>query len=107
MTKTTPIKKNKKDWKCEPGRCTCVRDQEKAERIQRTPLYQKLETYRRQQAKKDGNTWPHSVLQHKTMMEIVMKEPRTEKELQSVFGIGPKKTKRYGSNIVCLVEILA
>ena len=49
----------------------------------------------------------HNVLQHKTMMEIVMKEPRTEKELQSVFGIGPKKTKRYGSDIVCLVEILA
>ena len=49
----------------------------------------------------------HSVLQHKTMMEIVMKKPRTKKELQSVFGIGPKKTKRYGSNIVCLVKILA
>ena len=44
---------------------------------------------------------------YKTMMEIVMKEPRTEKELQSVYGIGPKKTKRYGSDIVCLVNILA
>ena len=80
---------------------------DEAQRILESPLYQKLETYRRQQAKKDGKTWPHSVLQHKTMMEIVMKEPRTEKELKSVFGIGPKKTKRYGSDIVCLVKILA
>ena len=107
MTKTTPIKKNTKVRRCEPGRCTCVQDQEKAKRIQRTPLYQKLEVYRRQQAKKDGSPWTHSVLEHKTMMEIVMKEPRTEKELQSVYGIGPKKTKRYGSDIVCLVKILA
>ena len=41
------------------------------------------------------------------MMEIVMKEPKTEKELKSVFGIGPKKTKRYGSDILSLVKIIA
>ena len=105
MTKT-----QKKNWRCEKGRCTCAPGgQAEAERILESPLYKKLDTYRRQEAKKEGlPMWRlHSVLQHKTMMEIVMKEPRTEKELNSVFGIGPKKTKRYGSNIVCLVEILA
>ena len=100
--------KTQKNWRCEKGRCTCEPGgQAEAERILESPLYKKLEAYRRQQAKKDGSPIVHSVLQHKTMMEIVMKEPRTEKELQSVFGIGPKKTKRYGSDIVCLVKILA
>ena len=102
--------KTQKNWRCEKGRCTCAPGgQAEAERILESPLYKKLDTYRRQEAKKEGlPMWRlHSVLQHKTMMEIVMKEPRTEKELNSVFGIGPKKTKRYGSNIVCLVEILA
>ena len=104
MTKT----QNKENWRCEEGRCTCVTGGwDEAQKILESPLYKKLEAYRRQQAKKDGSPIVHSVLQHKTMMEIVMKEPRTEKELQSVFGIGPKKTKRYGSDIVCLVEILA
>lgn len=103
MTKT-----QKKNWRCEEGRCTCVTGGwDEAERILESPLYKILEAYRRRQAKKDGLPRVHSVLQHKTMMEIVMKEPRTEKELQSVFGIGPKKTKRYGSDIVCLVKILA
>ena len=102
--------KTQKNWRCEKGRCTCAPGgQAEAERILESPLYKKLDTYRRQEAKKEGlPMWRlHTVLQHKTMMEIVIKEPRTEKELQSVFGIGPKKTKRYGSNIVCLVEILA
>lgn len=100
--------KTQKNWRCEKGRCTCAPGgQAEAERILESPLYKILEAYRHRQAKKDGFPRVHSVLQHKTMMEIVMKEPRTEKELQSVFGIGPKKTKRYGSNIVCLVEILA
>ena len=105
MTKT-----QKKNWRCEKGRCTCAPGgQAEAERILESPLYKKLDTYRHQEAKKEGlPMWRlHSVLQHKTMMEIVMKKPRTKKELQSVFGIGPKKTKRYGSNIVCLVKILA
>ena len=103
MTKT-----QKKNWRCEEGRCTCVTGGwDEAERILESPLYKILEAYRRRQAKKDGFSRVHSVLQHKTMMEIVMKKPRTEKELQSVFGIGPKKTRRYGSDIVCLVKILA
>ena len=80
---------------------------DEAERILESPLYKTLEVYRRQQAKRDGFPRVHSVLQHKTMMEIVMKEPKTEKELKSVFGIGPKKTKRYGSDILSLVKIIA
>ena len=107
MTKTQRKQKDKSKWRCSHGRCTCVQDQEESERLQRTPLYKTLNKWRSQQAKKDGLPAPHSVLEHQTMMQIVMKEPKTDMELLLVRGIGEIKQERYGTDIIFMVELLA
>jgi|TARA_Y100000992_G_C21167021_1_gene443969 ribonuclease D len=107
MTKTQRKQKDKSRWRCSHGRCTCVHDQEESERLQRTPLYKTLNKWRSQQAKKDGLKAPHMVLEHQTMMQIVMKEPKTDMELLLVKGIAEIKQERYGTDIIFMVELLA
>ena len=47
------------------------------------------------------------VLEHQTMMQIVMKEPKTDMELLLVKGIAEIKQERYGTDIIFMVELLA
>lgn len=47
---------------------------------------------------------PYRVFQNKTIDEIARKQPSTNVELLDITGIGPKKSKRYGGQILQIVQ---
>ncbi|KAK3278593.1 hypothetical protein CYMTET_13480 [Cymbomonas tetramitiformis] len=47
---------------------------------------------------------PFRVVQAKTIRQLAIHQPRSEKELLDVFGIGPVKLEDFGSQLLMLVE---
>eukprot|EP00854_Cymbomonas_tetramitiformis_P009110 gene9110-10795_t len=56
------------------------------------------------EALKDGRCKPFRVVQAKTIRQLAIHQPRSEKELLDVFGIGPVKLEDFGSQLLMLVE---
>ncbi|MEK7520604.1 MAG: HRDC domain-containing protein, partial [Patescibacteria group bacterium] len=46
---------------------------------------------------------PFKILQNKTIEEIAAKKPATPEELRAVKGIGDKKLKEYGGEILKII----
>lgn len=66
-------------------------------------IERKLNNFIRREARAK-NIKPFHVLHRKTIREISKKLPRSERELVELYGIGPKKVSKYGTEILKYVE---
>lgn len=65
-------------------------------------LVEELKTFRSVLAKK-GRTKPFKIFSDKTLYEIAQKRPQNITDFESIYGIGPKKLKKYGEIFVNFV----
>lgn len=66
-------------------------------------LFKKLRIFRKDMAKSE-NVKPYIVFNDSTLIEIANKKPKTIEELSNIGGVGEKKLKKYGSNIIELIK---
>ena len=70
--------------------------------IDHPELFQTLREWRATKAKADGVPHFH-ILHQKTLIQIVVNLPDTEKALMKIKGIGKKLTEKYGRELVAMV----
>ena len=68
-----------------------------------TDLYTAIKEWRQRTAEEE-NVPPYIIFGDKTIEELVLKKPRTERELLGVFGIGEVKAEKFGSAILRLLS---
>lgn len=66
-------------------------------------LYEELRTLRRQKAK-EVNMSLFCIFSNETILNIVKAKPKTIDELNNIKGLGPKKIKEYGTEIIETIE---
>lgn len=66
-------------------------------------IRQKLFEWRADKARREG-VEAYRVLANRTLEEIIQKRPKTSEELLGIYGIGEKKEKRYGKELMSIVE---
>ena len=68
-----------------------------------TDLYTAIKEWRQRTAEEE-NVPPYIIFGDKTIEELVLKKPRTERELLGVFGIGEVKAEKFGSALLRLLS---
>ena len=68
-----------------------------------TTLYEAIKEWRQRTAEEE-NVPPYIIFGDKTIEELVLKKPRTERELLGVFGIGEVKAEKFGSALLRLLS---
>ena len=68
-----------------------------------TDLYKAIKEWRQRTAEEE-NVPPYIIFGDKTIEELVLKKPRTERELLGVFGIGEVKAEKFGSALLRLLS---
>ena len=66
-------------------------------------LYEAIKDWRRHAAEEE-NVPPYVIFGDRTIEDLILKKPRTVRELLNVFGIGEIKAEKFGSAILHLVE---
>ena len=66
-------------------------------------LYESIKDWRRHAAEEE-NVPPYVIFGDRTIEDLILKKPRTPRELLNVFGIGEIKAEKFGSAILRLVE---
>ena len=66
-------------------------------------LYEAIKDWRRDAAEEE-NVPPYVIFGDRTIEDLILKKPRTVRELLNVFGIGEIKAEKFGSAILHLVE---
>ena len=66
-------------------------------------LYGAIKEWRKRTAEEE-NVPPYVIFGDKTIEDLILKKPRTARELLNVFGIGEIKAEKFGSAILRLVE---
>ncbi|MFC2603342.1 MAG: HRDC domain-containing protein, partial [Treponema sp.] len=66
-------------------------------------LYEAIKEWRQRTAEEE-NVPPYIIFGDKTIEELVLKKPRTERELLGVFGIGEVKAEKFGSALLRLLS---
>lgn len=66
-------------------------------------LYEAIKQWRQRTAEEE-NVPPYIIFGDKTIEELVLKKPHTERELLGVFGIGEVKAEKFGSAILRLLS---
>ncbi|WP_238917512.1 DNA helicase RecQ [Clostridium sp. YIM B02555] len=66
-------------------------------------LYNKLDIFRKQLAKKEG-VLPQAIIAMNTLKEISGRYPDSLEKLKDISGMGPKKISEYGDNIIKIVK---
>ena len=66
-------------------------------------LYEAIKDWRRHAAEEE-NVPPYVIFGDRTIEDLILKKPRTVRELLNVFGIGKIKAEKFGSAILKLVE---
>lgn len=70
--------------------------------IKKTPLFKELKEYRLQLAQ-EQRVFAYMILYDGTLVDIVLKMPRTKEELLKVHAFGEKKFIKYGEQILAIV----
>lgn len=76
---------------------------EKSNDLELDDLYQKLKTWRKEQAEKEGVP-AFCVFTNVCLENITAKRPETLKELSSIKGVGKKVLEKYGEDILQIVQ---
>ena len=66
-------------------------------------LYEAIKDWRRHAAEEE-NVPPYVIFGDRTIEDLILKKPRTVRELLNVFGIGEIKAEKFGSALLRLVE---
>ena len=66
-------------------------------------LYGAIKDWRKRTAEEE-NVPPYVIFGDRTIEDLILKKPRTARELLNVFGIGEIKAEKFGSAILKLVE---
>ena len=66
-------------------------------------LYGAIKEWRKRTAEEE-NVPPYVIFGDKTIEDLILKKPRTARELLNVFGIGEIKAEKFGSALLRLVE---
>ena len=66
-------------------------------------LYEAIKDWRRHAAEEE-NVPPYVIFGDRTIEDLILKKPRTVRELLNVFGIGEIKAEKFGSALLQLVE---
>jgi hypothetical protein len=66
-------------------------------------LYAQIQAWRQEEAQEAGIN-PYEIVPTKTISELVQFLPTTSKALLQIKGIGPAKLKRFGADIIDLIE---
>lgn len=66
-------------------------------------IYEALKTWRNQQAGKEGFA-PYMVAHNLWLKQMVKKRVKTKEDLLQIKGFGQKRTEKYGSNILKMIE---
>ena len=66
-------------------------------------LYEAIKDWRRHAAEEE-NVPPYVIFGDRTIEALILKKPRTVRELLNVFGIGEIKAEKFGSALLQLVE---
>ena len=66
-------------------------------------LYGAIKDWRRHAAEEE-NVPPYVIFGDRTIEDLILKKPRTVRELLNVFGIGEIKAEKFGSAILKLVK---
>ena len=66
-------------------------------------LYEAIKNWRRHAAEEE-NIPPYVIFGDRTIEDLILKKPRTVRELLNVFGIGEIKAEKFGSALLQLVE---
>jgi superfamily II DNA helicase RecQ len=67
------------------------------------PLYQKLITYRIEEAKRKKIS-QNRVFSNKTIEDIIRNTPSNEQELKNIVGIGEAKIKEFGKDLLKIIK---
>ena len=86
---------NKGEYK--RGEIVCSLNEEDA------ALYESIKEWRRHAAEAE-NVPPYVIFGDRTLEDLILKKPRTARELLNVFGIGEIKAEKFGSALLRLVE---
>lgn len=65
-------------------------------------LKNKLKEWQQNKAK-EKNIPAYHIIQNKTLSEIVKKKPTTLSELEKIYGIGNRKIKQYGAELISII----
>ncbi|MGP1459891.1 MAG: RecQ family ATP-dependent DNA helicase [Treponema sp.] len=68
-----------------------------------TALYEAIKEWRQRTAEEE-NVPPYIIFGDKTIEELVLKKPHTERELLGVFGIGEVKAEKFGPALLRMLE---
>jgi superfamily II DNA helicase RecQ len=74
------------------------------EKVEWTPVAEKLRAWRLERAREDGVP-PYVVFHDKVLHEIAATQPRSLGELSQIAGVGPAKLDRYGEDVLALLPI--
>ena len=66
-------------------------------------LYEAIKDWRRHAAEEE-NVPPYVIFGDRTIEDLILKKPRTVRELLNVFGIGEIKAEKFGSALLRFVE---
>jgi DNA helicase-2/ATP-dependent DNA helicase PcrA len=81
---------------------TGVRSPVVREKVEWTPVAEKLRAWRLERAREDGVP-PYVVFHDKVLHEIAAAQPRSLGELSQIAGVGPAKLDRYGEDVLALL----
>lgn len=82
---------------------TITTEAESPAQVEETPLYKALKRYRWQKSKEEGNK-PYFLFNNRQMEDLIAKMPSTDTELLKVSGFGEIKVKKYGSDILSILN---
>jgi len=69
-------------------------------------LFEALKTFRRELARA-RRTKPYRIFPDQTLQELADKKPTTLSQLEDIYGIGPKKLKRFGKIFIDAIQDLS
>ena len=72
-------------------------------KLNRSPKFNKLKEWRKEKAK-EINKPPYCIFKNSILEDIILKKPRTKKDLQKIKGIGPKKILQYGDDVMSIIN---
>ena len=73
--------------------------QEPQVQLEETELFKRLKEYRWKKSKEEAIK-PYYIYNDAQLKDLITKMPKNEMELQAVSGFGPVKVKKYGKEII-------
>ena len=66
-------------------------------------IFKELRAYRLKKSREE-DIKPYIIYSNKQLKDLIIKMPKSKKELQSIAGFGEVKVNKYGDDIIAIIE---